>query len=80
MKPFDPLDFATTPAPRSFIVKNGDWTCSTCGGILGAVETNDGWETFIPNGCPTQQTCNDRIVELAEFAREIDTGSDKARH
>lgn len=57
-----------------FTVKNGEWKCSRCGEELGAVQSKDGWETFIPNTCKTQRTCSDEVSELAEFAMTVDQG------
>ena len=75
MKDFDPADFFVKEAMRLVNVTNGEWTCSACDGTLGALETKTGWEVFVPNHCPTQQTCSNRVAELAEFALDLNKGA-----
>lgn len=72
IKPFDPGDFATLPAPKMVkMVADGVWNCSVCAKPIGAVETSNGWETFVPNQCLTQQTCSDQVAELAELHSQV---------
>lgn len=62
-----------------FKIKNGDWNCVRCGKPLGAMTKPDGgWEVSIPADCPTRETCEAEVIDLADATLKARGGGSNA--